>query len=102
MTPRQVANMVKGYQFATITLNIQKTVQWGVPISISIEPTTSCNLRCPKLSKWFAIIYQANRNAESDFFRQTIDALHKDLTYLIFFIFRENHISIRRFLEMVR
>jgi hypothetical protein len=26
-----------------------KPVQWGYPISKSIEPTTSCNLRCPEL-----------------------------------------------------
>src|SRR5688500_20331758 len=25
-----------------------KPVQWGYPISISFEPTTSCNLRCPE------------------------------------------------------
>ncbi len=25
-----------------------KLIQWGMPMSISIEPTTSCNLRCPE------------------------------------------------------
>ena len=27
---------------------LKKPVQWGLPVSISIEPTTSCNLRCPE------------------------------------------------------
>jgi hypothetical protein len=26
----------------------KKPVQWGLPVSISFEPTTSCNLRCPE------------------------------------------------------
>ncbi|HEY3387867.1 MAG TPA: radical SAM protein, partial [Saprospiraceae bacterium] len=25
-----------------------KPTQWGVPMTISIEPTTACNLRCPE------------------------------------------------------
>ncbi|MBA3971263.1 MAG: radical SAM protein, partial [Bacteroidetes bacterium] len=25
-----------------------KPVQWGIPISVTFEPTTSCNLRCPE------------------------------------------------------
>lgn len=25
-----------------------KSIHWGLPLSISIEPTTSCNLRCPE------------------------------------------------------
>ena len=66
MTPRRVANMVKvisSYYYSKYT---KKTVQWGVPISISIEPTTSCNLRCPSVQVE-QIIYQANRNAEKRF-----------------------------------
>lgn len=27
---------------------INKPVQWGLPISISVEPTTACNLKCPQ------------------------------------------------------
>ena len=26
----------------------KRTIHWGNPFSISIEPTTSCNLRCPE------------------------------------------------------
>ena len=26
----------------------KRPIQWGLPMSISIEPTTSCNLRCPE------------------------------------------------------
>ena len=32
--------------YATRLLN--KPIQWGYPVSISFEPTTSCNLRCPE------------------------------------------------------
>ena len=47
MTLRRAFNALKvlgGYQYSKLT---KKSVQWGYPISISFEPTTSCNLRCP-------------------------------------------------------
>ena len=33
------------YQLSKVT---KKAVHWGLPASIAIEPTTSCNLRCPE------------------------------------------------------
>lgn len=48
LTPRRIWNMMKvmaSYYYSKYTKN---PVQWGTPISISIEPTTSCNLRCPE------------------------------------------------------
>ena len=101
MTPRRVANMVKvisSYYYSKYT---KKTVQWGVPISISIEPTTSCNLRCPECPSGLRSFTRPTGMLKSDFFRQTIDALHKDLTYLIFYFQGEPYLN-PEFLEMVK
>jgi hypothetical protein len=39
------ARVMASYQLSKLT---GKPVQWGYPVSISFEPTTSCNLRCPE------------------------------------------------------
>ena len=46
-----------------------KPVQWGFPISISFEPTTSCNLRCPECPSGLRAFTQANRYVEKGFFQ---------------------------------
>ncbi|MEP6467974.1 MAG: radical SAM protein, partial [Parafilimonas sp.] len=39
------AKVVTSYQLSKL---FKKPLQWGYPISVSFEPTTSCNLRCPE------------------------------------------------------
>ena len=31
-----------------LTKWLRRPIQWGLPMTISIEPTTACNLRCPE------------------------------------------------------
>jgi hypothetical protein len=47
-TARRLWNAAKVWSSYQITRLTGKPVQWGLPISISFEPTTSCNLRCPE------------------------------------------------------
>ena len=62
-----------------------RAVQWGLPVSISVEPTTSCNLRCPECPSGLRSFTRATGMLQTDFFRQTIDQLHRDLFYLVFY-----------------
>lgn len=84
-----------------ITRLLKRPVQWGMPVTISIEPTTACNLRCPECPSGLRSFTRPTGNLKADFFRQTIDGLYRDLTYLIFYFQGEPYIN-PRFLEMVR
>lgn len=79
----------------------QKPVQWGVPISISFEPTTSCNLRCPECPSGLRAFTRPTGMLDNAFFRQTIDELHRDLLYLIFYFQGEPYLN-TAFLDMVK
>src|SRR5215475_3947101 len=57
----------------------------GLPISISFEPTTSCNLRCPECPSGLRSFTRPTGMLKKDFFRETIDQLYKDLYYLVFY-----------------
>ncbi|MBZ5857835.1 radical SAM/SPASM domain-containing protein [Flavihumibacter profundi] len=79
----------------------KKPVQWGVPISISFEPTTSCNLRCPECPSGLRAFSRPTGMLQNDFFRETIDQLYKDLFYLVFYFQGEPYLN-PDFLDMVK
>lgn len=99
-TPRRVWNMAKvvgSYYYAKIT---KSPVQWGLPISISVEPTTSCNLRCPECPSGLRSFTRPTGMLEQSFFKETIDNLAPSLSYLIFYFQGEPFLN-PKFLEMV-
>ena len=78
----------------------KKPVQWGFPISITIEPTTSCNLRCPECPSGKREFSRPTGMLHNDFFKDTVDDLHKDIAYMIFYFQGEPFLN-PQFLEMV-
>jgi radical SAM protein with 4Fe4S-binding SPASM domain len=79
----------------------RKPIQWGYPISISFEPTTACNLRCPECPSGLRAFTRATGMLKEDFFSQTIDQLSKDLLYLVFYFQGEPYLN-PAFLDMVK
>jgi radical SAM protein with 4Fe4S-binding SPASM domain len=78
-----------------------KPVQWGLPVSISFEPTTSCNLRCPECPSGLRAFTRPTGMLDNGFFKQTIDEMHKELLYLIFYFQGEPYLN-PGFLDMVK
>jgi radical SAM protein with 4Fe4S-binding SPASM domain len=101
MTPRRIFNVAKLVSSFYVTEYTRKPVQWGLPMTISLEPTTACNLRCPECPSGLRAFSRPTGNLKEDFFRKTIDSLYKDLLYLIFYFQGEPYIN-PKFLEMVK
>src|SRR6201996_3888702 len=100
LTPRRVWNGIKvlgSYYFSKWT---KRAIQWGYPVSLSFEPTTSCNLRCPECPSGLRAFTRPTGMLQKDFFRDTIDQLSKDLLYLVFYFQGEPYLN-PSFLEMV-
>lgn len=75
-------------------------IQWGKPFSVSFEPTTSCNLRCPECPSGLRSFSRPIGMLEPSFFRKTIDELSNHLFYLTFYFQGEPYLN-KNFLEMV-
>ena len=75
--------------------------QWGLPISISFEPTTSCNLRCPECPSGLRAFSRPTGMLKKDFFTETIDDIHRHILYLIFYFQGEPYLN-PDFLDMVK
>jgi radical SAM protein with 4Fe4S-binding SPASM domain len=101
LTVRRVWNASKVLASFYISRIINKPVQWGLPMSISFEPTTSCNLRCPECPSGLREFTRPTGMLKQDFFKQTIDDIYKDILYLIFYFQGEPYLN-KNFLDMVK
>ncbi|NCW88830.1 MAG: radical SAM protein, partial [Chitinophagia bacterium] len=63
--------------------------------------TTSCNLRCPECPSGLRSFTRPTGMLQDDFFRSTIDQLHRELFYLVFYFQGEPYLN-PDFLKMVR
>ncbi len=101
LTIRRAWNASKVLGSYYVSKYLKQPVQWGLPISISFEPTTSCNLRCPECPSGLRAFTRPTGMLQQDFFRDTIDQLHRHLYYLVFYFQGEPYLN-PGFLEMVK
>ncbi len=101
LTLRRFANFSKvilGYYMSRIS---GKVHVYGLPFSVSIEPTTSCNLRCPECPSGLRSFSRPTGMLETKFYTSVLDQLHRDSLYVIFYFQGEPYLN-PDFLQMVR
>ncbi|TGE26686.1 SPASM domain-containing protein [Hymenobacter metallicola] len=101
LTPRRALNtaqVVGGYALSKLT---GKARHWGLPLALSFEPTTSCNLRCPECPSGLRSFTRPTGMLPDELFKRTIDELHKRLWYLIFYFQGEPYLH-PNFLDLVK
>lgn len=74
---------------------------WGKPTTLSIEPTTSCNLRCPECPSGLRSFTRPTGMLQERLFEKVIDQVKGHLTWLHLYFQGEPFLN-PRFLEMVR
>jgi radical SAM protein with 4Fe4S-binding SPASM domain len=100
LTLRRAWNGVKVFSSYQLSKWTGRSLQWGYPISVSFEPTTSCNLRCPECPSGLRAFSRPTGMLKKDFFHETIDQLSKELMYLVFYFQGEPYLN-PDFLDMV-
>ncbi|MFN0033299.1 MAG: SPASM domain-containing protein [Flavobacteriales bacterium] len=79
----------------------KSNVHSGLPVSISIEPTTACNLGCPECPSGLKMFSRDTGNIAQENFRKWIDDMARHVAYINFYFQGEPFIH-PKFLEMVR
>jgi radical SAM protein with 4Fe4S-binding SPASM domain len=101
LTLRRAWNSLKVFSSYQLSKWTGRSIQWGFPISISFEPTTSCNLRCPECPSGLRAFTRPTGMLKKDFFSETIDQLSRELMYLVFYFQGEPYLN-PNFLDMVK
>ena len=100
-SPARVSNALKilsSYYLSRLTSN---TRPWGMPVSISVEPTTSCNLRCPECPSGLRSFTRATGMLDQRLFNQLMEELHQVIWYLILYFQGEPYLH-PQFFDLIK
>jgi radical SAM protein with 4Fe4S-binding SPASM domain len=84
-----------------ITRMTKRTIHWGNPYSISIEPTTSCNLRCPECPSGLRQFSRNTGMLTLDLYKKIVDQLKDHLFYMILYFQGEPFLN-PQFFEFIK
>lgn len=101
LTPLRVWNMIQLVSSYYLSKLTGKPVHHGAPASISLEPTTSCNLRCPECPSGLRNFTRPTGMLTDEIYRKVIDELAPRLSYLVFYFQGEPYLN-PKFLDHVR
>ncbi|MBS1682079.1 MAG: SPASM domain-containing protein [Bacteroidetes bacterium] len=99
-TPSRVANLVNVFSSFQFSRYAETMAHRGMPVSISIEPTTSCNLRCPECPSGLRSFTRPTGMMKKELFESIVNQLAPTLSYLIFYFQGEPYLH-PKLLEMV-
>lgn len=100
LTLRKGINVIKTISSFYASLWMKRPLHWGLPYSISIEPTTACNLRCLQCPSGLRSFRRPTGNLDKNFYKKIIDELAEHLLYLTLYFQGEPYIH-PDFFEMV-
>jgi radical SAM protein with 4Fe4S-binding SPASM domain len=100
-SPSRWLNLARVYSSFQTSKMRGKVSHQGMPLSISIEPTTSCNLRCPECPSGLRAFTRPTGMMKKELFESVVNQLAPSLSYLIFYFQGEPYLH-PHLLEMVR
>ncbi|MCX6350635.1 MAG: SPASM domain-containing protein [Bacteroidetes bacterium] len=100
LSPRRTLNGAKIFSSYFISRITKNPKLWGMPIAISIEPTTSCNLRCPECPSGLRSFTRATGMLQLPLFKKVIDEIAPTSPYLILYFQGEPYLN-KNFFDFV-
>jgi radical SAM protein with 4Fe4S-binding SPASM domain len=97
---KRLLNVIKLFTSYYLSKSTGKVVHWGKPLSMEIEPTTSCNLRCPQCPSGLREFSRNTGMLNLDLYKKIIDEIHEELVWLILYFQGEPFLN-KQFLEFV-
>lgn len=100
-SPKKVANAAKVLESYYRSRYTGISKMNGMPFSISVEPTTSCNLRCPECPSGLRSFSRPTGMLTLDTYQQIVDELADYLIYLILYFQGEPYLN-RQLFDFIR
>ena len=101
LTPARFWNGIQVVSSYYWSRAVGKPVQWGLPLSVAVEPTTACNLGCPECPSGLRQFTRATGNLKQDRFKDILKQLAPRTSYMTFYFQGEPYIN-PDFLTMVK
>ncbi len=101
LTLRKFANGIRVFMSFHLSRWTKSAIHPGMPLSISIEPTTACNLGCPECPSGLKMFTRETGNLQASDAGHWIDQVSPFVTYINFYFQGEPFIH-PKFLELVK
>lgn len=98
---RKIVNLIKLYLSFWISKWKGSPVVWGVPATLTVEPTTACNLGCPECPSGLKSFTRPTGNLKLETVDLVLEELAPSLTYLNFYFQGEPYIH-KDFFQLVQ
>ena len=85
ITAKRLTNALLVYIGFYFSRFFKSAKPWGMPISLSIEPTTACHLGCPECPSGLKQFSRDTGNLKAENFNRWLDQLSPTLSYLNFY-----------------
>ncbi|MEP0985977.1 radical SAM/SPASM domain-containing protein [Ekhidna sp.] len=100
LTPKRISNAWRVWRSYHYSKKRGKSSIVGLPISMAIEPTTACNLRCPECPSGLRSFTRPTGKLDVGLFEKIMRELSDSLLYLTFYFQGEPYLN-PQFLHMV-
>lgn len=101
LTLRRTANLIKTGASFVLSALTGKAFLWGRPAVLTIEPTNTCNLRCPLCATGSGEMTRPNGQMSLLTFQQIMDKMGDDIFFLLLYHQGEPYIN-KHFLDFVQ
>jgi radical SAM protein with 4Fe4S-binding SPASM domain len=101
LTFYRFVNLSKIYTSYYLSRLLRKSIHWGMPVSISVEPTTSCNLSCPECPSGLKKFSRPTGKITRENFNRILEQMHKHLQYITLY-FQGEPLLNQEFTEFIR
>lgn len=99
LTPRKLANVLRLRASYELSRRLGRVRHRGMPMSLGVEPTTACNLRCPQCVSGLRAFARPTGRMPLSTFRDVLDELHRDLCCVMLYFQGEPYLN-PEFLDM--
>lgn len=98
---KRIWNAVRLYSSYYLSKSLKRPIHWGMPTVMEIEPTTSCNLRCPQCPSGLREFTRNTGMLDLELYKKIINEIHPELIYLILYFQGEPFLN-KQFLDFVK
>ena len=93
LTLRRSANIIKTSVSFGLSAVSGRVIVWGIPPVLTIEPTNTCNLRCPLCTTGSGEMKRKRGNMSEETFRTLLDRFGDDIFFLLMYHQGEPYIN---------
>ena len=101
LTFRKFLNLIKTGTSFLLSAILKKNIVWGIPPTLTIEPTNICNLKCPLCTTGSGEMERVNGKMSMETFNELMKKMGDDIFFLLIYHQGEPYIN-KHFFDFVR